>query len=134
MNPLAIRADAVNIIAPLIPSPCRGWPVRVTGASPLSHRRAVYKIARYFRREFQYDFVQFHETERGGYVAFLWPHPEAASLPEGFRVACVGATCFRHREDGWAMQWVWLHPFWRRRGLLSGAWPRFVKEFGAFTP
>ena len=42
MNPLAIRADAVNIIAPLIPSPCRGWPVRVTGASPLSHRRAVY--------------------------------------------------------------------------------------------
>lgn len=30
------------------------------------------------------------------------------------------------------MQWVWIHPYYRREGLLSAAWPMFKERFGCF--
>jgi hypothetical protein len=44
---------------------------------------------------------------------------------------CVGACCFRKWKD-WTMQFAWLHPYFRRRQLLTAAWPQFEQEFGRF--
>jgi hypothetical protein len=49
----------------------------------------------------------------------------------------VGACCFRWRKwsdhaPGWALQWVWLHPFERSHGVLTAAWPEFKSRFGDF--
>ncbi len=30
------------------------------------------------------------------------------------------------------MQWVWLHPYMRRKGCLTRAWPIFAERFGQF--
>ncbi len=30
------------------------------------------------------------------------------------------------------MQWIWFHPYFRRQGLLTEAWPKFKEEFGNF--
>src|SRR4051794_30362203 len=111
-HPLAIRPDTVNIVAPLIRSAASRVLVRVTTRSPLAHRRAVYRLARYFRRELGYDAVPYGFEGREDdpdHVAFLWLHPESFALGEEFRVPCVGATCFRFRDHGRALQWVWLH-------------------------
>lgn len=141
MKPLAIVPDVVNIIAPLITSKkyMGSHPFRITNKSLKQHRMAVYKIARFFRKEFGYDFVQYHYEEKDDEtksVAFLWVHPEAVFSVQDFRVPCIGATCFRWRKweefEGWAMQWIWMHPFYRRKGLLTKAWPKFRKEFGEF--
>jgi hypothetical protein len=94
----------------------------------------VWRCAQQFRREFDYDFVQYGYRGRDDdldHVAFVWPHP--GTCP----VLVVGACCFRWREwtnapHGWALQWAWLHPDFRRRGLLSAAWPAFRTEFGDF--
>lgn len=138
-KPLAIRPEILDIKAPLINGTTQGNPIRVTVASPKQQRRAVFKIAQYFRREFHYDFPQYgydgDETDPK-HVAFLWVHPEAAFSPD-FRVPCIGATCFRWREyidhtPEWAMQWIWIHPFFRRQGLLKMAWPEFASEFKGF--
>lgn len=94
----------------------------------------MYMLARNFKREFEFSGVQWghdgredDENARG----FLFVDNGADA------VYAVGATCFRWRHwtdhaPGWAMQWVWLHPFARRQGLLTGAWPFFRQEFGDF--
>ena len=131
----ASRKGAYDIICPLIPG--KGKPlVRVTIRSPKRHRKAVYVFAAHFRREFGYDFVPYglcgNETDPN-HVAFLRVAPEFTDLFFGstWLVPCVGACCFRKWKD-WTMQFAWLHPYFRRRQLLTAAWPQFEQEFGRF--
>ena len=48
----------------------------------------------------------------------------------------MGGACFRKEQfaDGerWVLYWMWLHPFARRRGILSRHWPHFQRQFGDF--
>jgi hypothetical protein len=100
--------------------------------SPKRERAAVEQYAKYFRREFQYDFVQYSADEE--------PLADRAFLfvpdPWGWGQRTVGACCFRRREDSggswFALAWIWLHPYWRSRGLLSNAWSYFVHRFAPF--
>jgi len=117
--------------------PGREGDVWVTEQSPLLHKRAVYRFAQYFRREMHYDFVQFPEDGKNDddpYEAYLWVHPETWSCGDDFLVPTVGAACFRHRSCGHplALQWLWIHPFMRRRGLLKRTWYCFVDRFTSF--
>lgn len=108
--------------------------------SPLSPRRAVWQAARMFRREFGYDVAQYgHEGREDdpNSRAFLWPdHSIPRSDRQPFSTYAVGACCFRYREwpeyTGWALQWAWFHPYYRRRGKMSRSWPRFREMFGEF--
>jgi hypothetical protein len=108
----------------------RSTPQSVTTTSPIRYRRAVWRLATYFRREFGYDFVQYgHEGHEDDATAraFLWFG----------RNVVIGACCFRWREwtdapAGWAMQWIWLHPYSRSCGYLTRAWPYFRARFGDF--
>lgn len=149
-RPLAIRPETVNLVMPLIVG---GRDVdevtEVTSRSRRSHRVAVRKLAEFFRREFGYDFVQYHEDDldcNPRDTAYLWIHPEACDYVAWtavgdrrtvFRVPCIGACCFRWREwqnapHGFALAWIWLHPYWRRHGLLSRQWSAFRAKFGVF--
>ena len=51
----------------------------------------------------------------------------------------IGSLCFRWRkwsdhEPGWALQWVWLHPHFQRKGLLSEVWELLKVNHGLFMP
>lgn len=122
-------------------------PTRVTIDSPLPLRRAVYRLACYFRREFHYDFIQYEYEGRETdpkHVAFLWPCENARHCcgNDTFTIPAIGACCFRWRKyiheetsekyEGYALQWIWLHPFCRRQRLLSDAWPQFREQLGDF--
>jgi len=137
-----VDPEYTDIICPWVRGGLLGDdPARVTWKSPAPLRRAVYRLARYFQREFRYDFVQYGYEGREDdpdAVAFLWPHVEAVPGDDRFSFPVVGACCFRWRDwsdapASWAFQWAWLHPYFRRRGLLSGAWPAFRAEFGGFV-
>lgn len=105
----------------------------VTMRSPLPYRRAVYELAVCFRREFEYDFVQYGyegKEDDPDARAFLWIEP--------IDDIAIGGCCFRWRDwsdapPGWALQWIWLHPYRRGHGLLTKAWPIFKKHFGEFV-
>lgn len=109
----------------------------VTIRSPLSHRRAVWRLARYFRREFRFDFEQYGYEGRDDdfdHRAYLW-------LADRYSHASViGACCFRWRDEykdlspRWGLQWIWFHPYERRKGHLTEAWPYFRARFGDFCP
>jgi len=99
-------------------------------------RRVVERFAIYFRREFEYDFQQFEATEKpkaeNSYAAYLF-----ANEPNWDPRVWVGACCFRWRkfEDvghQWAMQWMWLHPYFRGKGILSHSWDKFHELHGNF--
>ncbi len=115
----------------------RALPVTSRSAKPL--KRAVHQIARYFRREFEYDFVLYDMDERDSdHVAFLFPENEDEDLIS-FPTATVSACCFRWRQwdnapHGWALQWIWLHPYKRDKGILRELWSTFRYLFGDFHP
>jgi hypothetical protein len=130
-----VLPEAIDIVCPLIVGKNLVNPIRVTIKSPKSYRQAVYRIADFFRREFQYDFVQYGvdgEENDPNHVAFLWVHREGEKVSEEFKVPCIGACCFRLRESDYALQWAWIHPYRRRQGLLESALPELKEEFGEF--
>lgn len=102
----------------------------VTAKSPMALREAAENCDAFFLREHGYtrQFDKYDDDQE--YLAYLWGEPT-----EG-RVAIYGACCFRLREyrdrTAYALQWIWLHPYARRKGHLSAAWPYFRKRFGAF--
>lgn len=127
---MAFFKGAFDIVCPLIKNDGLAL-VEVTAKSTHRHRKAVETLARYFKREEDYDFLQYTAAEKDPIdIAFLWTPPETAGLT-GLIVPCVGACCFR-KEETWRLDWVWIHPFCRRRKLLTGAWPKFKEQFGEF--
>jgi hypothetical protein len=108
-----------------------GLAALVTAKSKMPLREAAENCNSFLIREHGYkrQFDRYDDDEK--YLAYLWGEPA-----EG-RVAIYGACCFRFREyksgSAHAMQWIWLHPYARRKGHLSTAWPYFRKRFGAFV-
>lgn len=83
---------------------------------------------RYLQREMHYDFPMF-DAEGDGYTAYLF----------SYGGVWVGACCFRDTKHAgiatpvpWLAEWVWIHPFCRRRGLLTKAWTQFEQQHGEF--
>jgi hypothetical protein len=122
-------------------------PTLVTPSSPLGWRRPVETLAYFFKREFRYDFPQFEAAEQPqslGYVPYeAWLFHEPAW--DRFRNEdkrpprrSIGAACFRWRDDWkdhdpcWTLDWVWFHPYERRLGRLTRAWPSFEEKYGQF--
>jgi hypothetical protein len=121
-------------------------PTLVLPGSRLSLRRHVEEFAIYFKRELRYDLQQFSVSDTHidpdfvPWEAFLFHEiaddlwKDNISIPMRF----LGACCFRLRdvEDGesqWNLDWAWLHPYLRGRGLMSKAWPTFSHRYPNFA-
>ena len=104
--------------------------LKVLPTSPLLLRQEVETIARYFLREFRYDSIQFDQNDRGPYTAYLFADSDQS--------VWAGACCFRSRYfrdidmESEALQWVWLHPYLRGRGILTTCWKTLRDNHGDF--
>jgi len=102
----------------------------VNVGSPEPLQTAVFHCNTFLIREFdfkrQYDWMD----DDPNHIAYLWGEPVAAR--DANAVAVFGACCFRQRGLTHAMQWIWLHPYARRRGHLTAAWNYFRTRFGPF--
>jgi len=104
--------------------------------APKNWRVAVESHARMFKREFQYDFMQYiADDPQENRRVFMWVRNSAPFY-------AFGSICFRARlyldEPGppkawWDLDWVWMHPYLRRQGLLQSAWPYLIRRFGEFN-
>lgn len=114
-------------------------PTLVTFKSPFHHRNAVERCAWHFKREFSFDFCQFRANKKPGderyipYEAYLFHRSEDALLYEDAptQMVVAGACCF-YREKSWCLDWIWFHPYFRRRGILSKSWTLFVDRYDSF--
>ena len=109
--------------------------------SPDDLRNGLETLARYFKREFHYDGIQYeaneHHFEHVEYKGFVFVEPALDALTEEHSETpsrLLGGCCFRHRQysDGlhWILDWIWLHPYARRRGILKKHWKFFREIFG----
>jgi hypothetical protein len=102
----------------------------------------VERLGIYMKREECYDTPVYDAEEealhRAGDVAYLWTSYQHAGWGKDQPLLpAIGACCFRWRKwadapPGWALAWVWFHPYERRRGHLTRAWPYFRARFGDF--
>lgn len=107
--------------------------LQVLPDSPVRLRREVERLAVYFRRELHYDFTQFAYNEtNANYTAYLFA--SRFSIPPVW----AGACCFRPRyyddvgRDIPSLDWIWMHPFFRREGLLRTQWNTLRQNHGDF--
>jgi hypothetical protein len=120
-------------------------PLKVTPNSPIALRRSVELIADHFQQEMNFSFRQFHAKETPDTRAFIpWEaylfHERGDTCENDLgknKVQFFGACCFRKNpnidEGGtWAMDRVWLHPYFRSRGHLRQAWQAFRSNYGDF--
>lgn len=107
--------------------------IKVTDRSPQELRRAVYTFATYFKREFNYDFIQYAMKDSGS-DAYLFINRD--DDPNGNREA-IGSACFRLRitrhdreilKPRWWLDWVWFHPYFRSKGNFSKFIPIIEKN------
>lgn len=107
--------------------------LRVDRHSPMQLRKEVEKFATYFRDEFRYDFMQYDSEEEKPYTAYLF-----ASELNRWPRAWVGAACFKPTNfkdvaiPPQGLNWIWIHPFWRNRGILREWWPTFRESHGDY--
>jgi hypothetical protein len=96
---------------------------------------AVLLFAKYFRKEFGYDFIPYsirtHEKygdlSHNSYLFFEDRISNYYRRPIG---AC--SFDFDLDDNKWYLSWIWFHPYARRRGYLSKAWEDFKGLYGDF--
>lgn len=106
-------------------------------SSMKTQRDALELMATYFRREFRYDHLQYSANEHSSDCVGVLFVERARDLVEHIghhphRV--IGGACFGERDDNtFFLDWVWLHPFARNRGVLKKVWGNFKCRFDDFT-
>lgn len=124
LEPISPKAS-LALKAQLEKDPDATW---VDYRSPTWLREEVYWRAKVFQREFGYDLPQWeikghHDPSAIGFVFH----------DLDFRI--VGACCFRPNSSQGKeirLDWVWICPSMRRRGLVSSQWESFRRRFGVF--
>ena len=99
----------------------------------------VYKLAKYFKEELNYDSVPFcpYGDLREEYKALLFTEEAydefAEPMPYRIYGACsFGIQKFTKAPNCWVLKWIWLHPFFRNRGNLKKNWHKLEEKFGDF--
>ena len=127
-------------------NPCQveaiaGAPFMVLGPrSPRPWRHAAEMLARYFRREFHFDFRPYTANEsqpadptiaRDRILLFSTPDMVSAVLNAHCFYGAVGVRWVDEppATPCWSLEWAWFHPYERRQGHLTNAWPFILKMF-----
>lgn len=109
-----------------------GDAIRIKADADFHSRLAMFKISKFFKREFHFDSFQYASTydkeDDNECHAYVWT-VEKTNIE--IKSVVVGGFCFRKREwGGYGFQWIWIHPYLRGTGLLKRHWPLFEDKFG----
>jgi hypothetical protein len=123
-----------------MPNPCNNL-IIVDKKSDIDLHREVFKIAKYFSEDLNYNTIPpypplgIKNTED---IALLFT-AEAIDLdktePMSYRIfgSCLfSRQHFTNDKDCWALEWIWFHPFYRKKGNLQKYWAYLELNFGDF--
>lgn len=97
--------------------------------------KAIEQMANYFKREFHFDFLQYSahadikKCENDITHNYVWIDKNW----DGDFI--IGIAIFKRMQDAneseeWSLDLVWVHPYYRCRGLLSSTWEAFEHRYG----
>jgi hypothetical protein len=102
----------------------------------IHNRKALEKLAVYFMREIGHDCqqVDLFSGSKDEDKFFIF----SDSYREYWSPLVIGGCSFRHREYSnhppvLSLEWIWFHPYYRDKGILSAFWPAFRKLYGDFA-
>lgn len=107
----------------------------ITATSLPWQRAHITQVRRYLALEFETYGMGMDESDECWRDIEVYTFCETVLLNERSsdeRDAVVGAACFQRDSDHWTLMFIWLHPFWRNRGMCQRAWPAFVERYGSF--
>lgn len=108
--------------------------------SPKEVRNGVEKIARYANREgTTWDgmmYCQYEDRSRKEWDPFVII-ADGLTGYAGMTETIMGAggfgkVRFEGSSEKWTMHWIWIHPYFRGRGILKELWPIFLKNYDDF--
>lgn len=107
-------------------------PELVDTNAPFWMHQEVYERALRFKRDFRYDFIQWNGCQSkkatSTYQGYLFAD-NTGTHPPG---TIVGACAFALRQGSWSLDWIWVTPSMRRKGVLSYRWQAFLDKYGDF--
>lgn len=107
-------------------------PELVDISAPFWMHQEVYERALRFKRDFRYDFLQWNGCQSKKatptYQGYLFAD-HTGTHPPG---TIVGACAFALRQGHWSLDWIWVTPSMRRKGVLSHRWQAFLDRYGDF--
>ena len=107
----------------------------VTIDSPLWQKLACVALRRYQSKECQ-DGMKWDVSDSGwaDIIAFTFTEEHLPIINSSqTRNSLIGLVTMNvSNTDTPYLSTVWIHPFYRRRGLLSGLWPVLKERFGDF--
>lgn len=114
--------------------------IEINKYSDIDLYKEVYKIAKYFKEELNYDSVPFCLRGRLSeeYKVLLFTEQaldiyRKGSVPYRIYGGCLFSKMkFKEDDDYWALEWIWFHPFFRNRGNLKKNWTQLEENFGNF--
>lgn len=96
----------------------------------------MYRFARLIKRELHFDGVMwdYYRVRSDDYVGFLLYDQTNTQFERG---SIVGGCSFRLRRYSdhppvWALQWIYILPEARKKGILKQWWSLFTDRFGLF--
>jgi hypothetical protein len=106
--------------------------LQVTRRSPFKLRKEVERFAIYFMREFDCPVQEFHVKEKGPYTAYLLTNTYSRDAPVWAGACCFRPESFAYPVHSQTLRWIWLHPYFRAKGILSEIWPELRENHGDF--
>lgn len=109
----------------------------------------TFQMAKYLDKEFNYMGTPFDisgQMNDNKYKVFLFTFidydhtstaEDNAKYNKAHHAACVYGACHFSKlnvttEDYWKLNWIWIHPFFRHRGMIKEHWKYFEEIFGDF--
>lgn len=105
---------------------------------------ALESIARCFKNEMRFDNLQYDANDHydDSCIGFIIVQLNLNCMKDyDFEIAeqniqihyVIGGGCFRDKFDkSKKLDFVWLHPYARQRGIMKKAWEKFNSKFGDF--
>ena len=128
-----------GIIRPQLAPESKKFDAPINGSSAEWQRQACVQIRRYQSRECQ-DGMSMDTSPECWENVEVWPmtetyYPDEENNFEGL----IGAIGFEKNveyaylsEKQTVLQFCWIHPFHRNKGLLKKQWPKLLKSYGPF--
>lgn len=117
-----------------IPAPIgASYDEEITINSPDWQKLACVALRRYQSKEC-HDGMQWDTTDHGWTDVIAYPFVEEIQSMDnsGYRQCLVGlVTINNSNANSPYLSTVWIHPFYRRRGLLSKLWPKLQELYGS---
>lgn len=102
---------------------------------PHSCRPLLERMGYFLKREQKYDSPTYSAEEcSSNRFGHLFGQMYGVGVSRAIGGACFSYENWSNAPASYCLEWVWIHPYFRRNSILTGAWSHFQKRHGDFMP